>query len=225
MQILSRRFLNNFSTVLTSSWGTSGGASLPPIASGEMDKLLAATVNGEHLIATLSNADESVIEIIRLNRGAAVFTSVRGQEGTTAVSWDAGSKIKVRITADSLNLIANELKPKPGTIGFLALFGATYVTADLDQYFVSSVDDIDKNFSVYLGAGVTEVRFTTAETSKIVTFNAIMVFDGASSIPTIKINGTTKTPYGTGPTNGVNYVIEISLMGAAGIRLEYKIRS
>lgn len=223
MQIHQRRFLNNFKTQLTASWGTSGGASLPTIPSGDMTKLLNATTNGQHLMATLSNADGSVIEIIRLIRGASVFTSERGREGTTAVSWASGSNLSVRLTAGTLNRIIGDLSILPlvelTDIRYVGFYDKNIASIDIDTIVTS--DDWFKAFYVGVGLNSGEIWITNTTTDIFAEIYVIVNFTGSYTVPIIKLNGTTKTPFGTAPTSGVDYTIKITVMGAAGIRLEY----
>lgn len=66
-----------------------------------------APVAGQYELATLSNADGTLIEIVRVSDNTAnVLTVVRAQEGTTALDWPVGTLIDGRITAGTMARLA-----------------------------------------------------------------------------------------------------------------------
>lgn len=55
---------------------------------------------GDYFVVTITDQPELVRERVRvLSRAGGVLTVVRGQEGTTARDWPAGSKVELRLTA------------------------------------------------------------------------------------------------------------------------------
>ena len=97
---MGMKFTNNASTsllyVLNSS-GTSftvqsGGGNQFPSVSGS-----------DYFYCTLTNSNND-IEIVKVTaRSGDVFTATRGQDNTSALTWDSGDKVELRIVAANLN--------------------------------------------------------------------------------------------------------------------------
>lgn len=61
---------------------------------------------GQYFTLTLANSDDTIREITHVTaRSGDVFTIVRHQEGTTALSWNAGSAAQNRLTAGDLTSV------------------------------------------------------------------------------------------------------------------------
>lgn len=93
------KFTNNASAPLAASINTTSASITVTAGSGALFPGLAA---GEYFYATLVNSSND-IEIVKVTaRSGDTLTAVRGQEGTTALSWAAADKIELRITAADL---------------------------------------------------------------------------------------------------------------------------
>ncbi len=93
------KFTNNASAPLAASINSSSVSITVTASSGALFPGLSA---GEYFYATLVNSS-NVIEIVKVTaRSGDTLTAVRGQEGTTALSWAAADKIELRITAADL---------------------------------------------------------------------------------------------------------------------------
>ena len=97
-----QKFSNNALTSL--AIGVDAIATTIHVASGV---LFPATAGGDHFLITLigldGNGNESTWEICKVTfRDGNEFTVERGQEGTAAQSWPAGTRVELRLTAGSM---------------------------------------------------------------------------------------------------------------------------
>lgn len=93
------KFTNNASAPLAASINSSSASITVTTSYGAFFPSLGA---GEYFYATLTNSSNA-IEIVKVTaRSGDTLTAVRGQEGTTALSWAAADKIELRITAADL---------------------------------------------------------------------------------------------------------------------------
>jgi hypothetical protein len=97
-------FSNNAESTLASvlpAWG--GSATL--VSAASFAALSSGSENWE--VLTLSNADDSLIEIVHAyNKAGDVLSLSRAQEGTAALEWPIGTKIQGRITKSTLERFA-----------------------------------------------------------------------------------------------------------------------
>ena len=93
------KFTNNATTTLAS--GITNVATSLTVASGK--GALFPTLSGSDVFyATLANTGGTV-EIVKVTaRSTDTFTIVRGQDGTSAVAWNTGDKVELRVTAADL---------------------------------------------------------------------------------------------------------------------------
>jgi len=101
---MSQLFVNNFSsTVADNPLGS--GATTIDLNPGDGAKLPAIVNAGDFYLLTLATptAPETAWEIVKVTaRATDALTVVRGQEGTTAVSWAQGTRIEGRSTRDTM---------------------------------------------------------------------------------------------------------------------------
>lgn len=92
-------YSNNASTSLSS--GITNSATSITVGSVASFPSLAGS---DYYYATLANVTNTKIEIIKVTAAAGTtLTVVRGQDGTTAVSFDAGDNLQLRVTAATLD--------------------------------------------------------------------------------------------------------------------------
>lgn len=98
-------FKNNAASTLSS--GITNVATSITVANGALFPSLTA---GQTFYATLTQSGtETSWEVVLVTaRAGNVLTVVRGQDGTTAVSWTSGSKIELRLTAAVMDAMAQE---------------------------------------------------------------------------------------------------------------------
>ena len=118
---MAQLFANNAYGVLAGT--VNGAATLLVLVSGQGARFPAPT-GGDYFLATLvgldGNGAESVWEIVKCTgRSTDQLTVVRAQEGTTATTWTAGTRIEVRWTKEGIN--------GKETVGVAAIAVATHV--------------------------------------------------------------------------------------------------
>lgn len=100
-------FINNWSAVLTAPAAASAASLSVPLADAAKLTGLGA---GGHYLLTLAEVDgnglETAWETVKITAAAAgVLAAQRGQEGTTARDWAAGSVISARVTKGTLEAL------------------------------------------------------------------------------------------------------------------------
>ena len=94
------KFTNNATSTLAS--GITSSATSLTVASGQ-GTLFPTLGAGDYFYCTLANV-AGTVEIIKVTaRSTDTFTVTRGQDNTTAVAWNSGDKVELRLVAASLN--------------------------------------------------------------------------------------------------------------------------
>lgn len=94
------KFTNNATSTLAS--GITSSATSLTVASGQ-GTLFPTLSAGDYFYCTLTNVS-GTIEIVKVTaRSTDTFTVTRGQDNTTAVAWNSGDKVELRLVAASLN--------------------------------------------------------------------------------------------------------------------------
>ena len=148
---MAQLFANNAYGVLAGS--INGAATTITLVSGHGARF--PVVNGgDYFLATLvstdTNGNENAWEIIRCTaRSTDQLTVVRGQEGTTATSWNAGTRIEVRLTKEGLD--NKESAITAGTISQYWRGNKTWQTLNKSAVGLGNVDntsDANKPISI-----------------------------------------------------------------------------
>jgi hypothetical protein len=93
-------FTNNAATTLASSITSSATSLTVASSTGSLFPTLSGS---QYFYCTLSNVSGTV-EIVKVTaRSTDTFTIVRGQDNTSAVAWNSGDKVELRLVAASLN--------------------------------------------------------------------------------------------------------------------------
>ncbi len=94
---------------------------------------------GDYYFATLANVTNTKIEIIKVTAAAGTtLTVVRGQDDTTAVSFDAGDNLQLRVTAATLDAATRtDVKITGGSIAGAAISNDVI---DSQHYVDGSID-------------------------------------------------------------------------------------
>lgn len=125
------KFTNNATTSLAS--GITNSATSLTVTTGDGAKF--PSLSGSDVFyATLANSS-GVVEIVKVTaRSTDTFTIVRGQDGTTAVSWLTGDTVELRPTAVSMTEMAqksNNLSDLASAATARTNLGATTVGSNL----------------------------------------------------------------------------------------------
>ena len=113
------KFTNNATTTLASGINSSATSLTVATGTGVLFPTLSA---GDYFYCTLANTS-GIVEIIQVTaRSTDTFTVVRGQDNTSAASWNTGDKVELRIVAAVLNDIpkldaTNNIFTGTGAIG------------------------------------------------------------------------------------------------------------
>jgi hypothetical protein len=120
------KFTNNATTTLAS--GINSSVTSLSVASGT-GTLFPTISSPDVFYATLANV-AGTVEIVKVTaRSTDVFTIVRGQDGTTPLSWAAGDKVELRPTAAGLAAMAQFDSNQ--TYTGLQTFAGTTTNADI----------------------------------------------------------------------------------------------
>ena len=93
-------FANNAASLLASGINASATSLTVTAGSGV---LFPALSGSKYFYCTLANTS-GALEIIKVTaRSSDTFTMIRGQDGTTAQSWNANDKVELRLVAANLN--------------------------------------------------------------------------------------------------------------------------
>lgn len=105
---LTIQFANRATSSLTSGI-MAGGTSLT-VAAGQGSKFPALAA-GQYFYCTLQSAtDATIVEIIKVTAisGDTFSTIVRAQEGTTALAWNTGDIVELRVTAQGMRDVSTQ---------------------------------------------------------------------------------------------------------------------
>lgn len=117
---------NNAATTLAADI-TSGATSLTVADASRFPAMVA----GDYLYATLSDASETTWEIVKVTaRSGASFTITRGQDGTTAAAWTAGSRVSIRPTAQLVRDLLTKFTYAIKTTGYTLTADDRVILAD-----------------------------------------------------------------------------------------------
>lgn len=156
----------------------------------------------DYFYATLVNA-ANTIEIVKVTaRATDAFTIERAQEGTTAVVWNAGDKIELRITAAGLNGLSSD-------IGTSKLADAAVTTPKLANLAVTAAKIAD--------ATITSAKFAAGAVASALGFTPVRQ-TGSSTIEVGYSSG--KLPVSVASSGVGNLLLETAAAGvsSAGYR-------
>lgn len=124
------KFSNN--AITTTTGDLLVGDTSIPVTDGSV---FATLVAGDYQVATLTDSDKTVFEVIHITANAAnTLTVLRGMEGTTAVEWLTGSTLFAGTTAGVLDTI------KPSVLTEISYFSPDGNPANADYKYVSIGD-------------------------------------------------------------------------------------
>lgn len=155
---MAQLFTNNAFGALAGA--INGAATTLVLVSGQGARFPLLTVE-DHFLATLigvdSNGIESTWEIVKCtSRSTDQLTVLRGQEGTTATSWNAGTRVEIRwtaagiaekenvgVAASGMTTHLNAANPHPQ---YMTNIAAENITSDLST-LTDNLGAIDTNFA------------------------------------------------------------------------------
>ena len=208
---MAQLFANNAYGVLAGT--VNGAATLLVLVSGQGARFPAPT-NGDHFLATLvgldANGAENVWEIVKCTeRSTDQLTVVRAQEGTTATTWNAGTRIELRLTAGSLGSLTNATEATQTALNAkVAASGGTASGLTLNDGYTEEVFAVTSTTPVLTptNGSIQTWALTGNSTPTVGPWNSgqsmtLMVDDGtARTINWASMSITWKTGGGTAPT-------------------------
>ena len=136
------------------------------VLSGTEGSRFPSLLAGEYFFATIIDADGNR-EIVKVTaRVDNTLTVVRAQEGTSARSFDAGSKVSHRLTAGALNELVTQIQSITSQLSSIGddITGLEEVVEQLNGV-VEQLEQLDKtngNFVVTDGTKITGANASTA---------------------------------------------------------------
>jgi hypothetical protein len=126
-------YTNNASTTLSS--GINDSTTTIPIASASGFPSIGG---GEYFYGTISNTNNTKIEVVKVTAGTTSLTVLRAQDNTTAQAFDSGDNFQVRVTAATLS--AATITDVNITGGAIAGAAITNDVIDSQHYADGSID-------------------------------------------------------------------------------------
>jgi hypothetical protein len=165
----------------------------------------------EYFYATLENAALQR-EIVKVTaRSADTFTVVRGQDNTTAASWNAGDTLALRLNAAAIEDALSEVAT--GTVSIKRFSGDGVTTA----FMLDDAPAVSQNVDVFIG-GVYQNHDTFTVSGVTVTFTEAPT-EGTNNIET-----RVYLPVGVGSTNASLVTYTPAGTGAVATNVQSKLR-
>jgi hypothetical protein len=213
---MAQLFKNNAASALTA--GIVAGDTTLAVALGAA---FPSPTGSDYFLLTLigydTNGNENAWEIIKVTaRAVNSLTVVRGQEGTTAQSWDNGTRVEMRLTAGSLGTMAGQnasaVSITGGSISIptLTLTQATGI-APMTVSSATMVTNLNANFlqgktwaapGAIGGETPAAGAFTALSATTAAAGDALTITNGGASPAAFRVY-TGATSYGVSIGNGV----------------------
>ena len=203
------KFTNNATTTLAS--GITNVATSLTVASGT-GALFPSLSGSDVFYATLANTGGTV-EIVKVTaRSTDTFTIVRGQDGTSAVSWSTGDKVELRVTAADLAAMTQTADLAAGN--GMSLSGTTFTATgstlnSQTSAYVLVAGDAGKTISITTGG-------VAVNNSVMSAGNIVTIYNNSGSSQTIT-QGTGVTLQWAGQASSTTGNRTLGLYGMATI--------
>ena len=210
-------YTNNAATYL--AFGITNTATTMQV-SANAGSLFPNPTGGDYFYVSLISLSGPIIEIVKCTaRSGDILTIERGQEGTSALYWNMGDNVQLRITAAGMNYIAGSTASTTLEQSFTATQGQTVFTLTNFDYspgtnnlavFVNGSKQVSG--TNYIETNVNTVTFTTGLNAGDVVEFLSNLSVAAATIYATDIN------YNEGATGAVTRTLESKLQESVSVK-------
>ena len=209
-------YTNNAATYL--AFGITNTATTMQV-SANAGSLFPNPTGGDYFYVSLISLSGPIIEIVKCTaRSGDIFTIERGQEGTSALYWNMGDNVQLRITAAGMNYIAGSTVSTTLKQSFTATQGQTVFTLTNFDYAPGT-----NNLAVFVngskqvsGTNYTETNVNTVTFTTGLNLGDVVEFLSNLSVAAGTIYAT-DINYNEGATGAVTRTLESKLQESVSV--------
>ena len=209
-------YTNNAATYL--AFGITNTATTMQV-SANAGSLFPNPTGGDYFYVSLISLSGPIIEIVKCTaRSGDIFTIERGQEGTSALYWNMGDNVQLRITAAGMNYIAGSTASTTLEQSFTATQGQTVFTLTNFDYAPGT-----NNLAVFVNGSkqVSGTNYTETNVNTVTFTTGLNVGDVVEFLSNLSVAaGTiyaTDINYNEGATGAVTRTLESKLQESVSV--------
>ena len=210
-------YTNNAATYL--AFGITNTATTMQV-SANAGSLFPNPTGGDYFYVSLISLSGPIIEIVKCTaRSGDIFTIERGQEGTSALYWNMGDNVQLRITAAGMNYIAGSTASTTLEQSFTATQGQTVFTLTNFDYAPGT-----NNLAVFVNGSkqVSGTNYTETNVNTVTFTTGLNVGDVVEFLSNLSVAaGTiyaTDINYNEGATGAVTRTLESKLQESVSVK-------
>ena len=210
-------YTNNAATYL--AFGITNTATTMQV-SANAGSLFPNPTGGDYFYVSLISLSGPIIEIVKCTaRSGDIFTIERGQEGTSALYWNMGDNVQLRITAAGMNYIAGSTASTTLEQSFTATQGQTVFTLTNFDYAPGT-----NNLAVFVNGSkqVSGTNYTETNVNTVTFTTGLNVGDVVEFLSNLSVAaGTiyaTDINYNEGATGAVTRTLESKLQETVSVK-------
>ena len=210
-------YTNNAATYL--AFGITNTATTMQV-SANAGSLFPNPTGGDYFYVSLISLSGPIIEIVKCTaRSGDIFTIERGQEGTSALYWNMGDNVQLRITAAGMNYIAGSTASTTLEQSFTATQGQTVFTLTNFDYAPGT-----NNLAVFVNGSkqVSGTNYTETNVNTVTFTTGLNVGDVIEFLSNLSVSaGTiyaTDINYNEGATGAVTRTLESKLQESVSVK-------
>ena len=209
-------YTNNAATYL--AFGITNTATTMQV-SANAGSLFPNPTGGDYFYVSLISLSGPIIEIVKCTaRSGDILTIERGQEGTSALYWNMGDNVQLRITAAGMNYIAGSTASTTLEQSFTATQGQTLFTLTNFDYAPGT-----NNLAVFVNGSkqVSGTNYTETNVNTVTFTTGLNVGDVVEFLSNLSVaSGTiyaTDINYNEGATGAVTRTLESKLQESVSV--------